>query len=85
MKKTLILSLLALGAIANAQTRRIAFEGAHPLRKFDLQELGPDFPSDWSAFHQNLVSERRAMYSRHWEKRTSRHAAVPLRSPRGTP
>jgi len=58
MKKALILSLLALGTIANAQTRRIAFEGTHPLRKFDLQGLGPDFPSDWSAFHY-LVMEMR--------------------------
>jgi hypothetical protein len=58
MKKVLILSMLALGATASAQTKRIAFEGAQALQKFELKDLGPDFPSDWSAFDY-LVMEMR--------------------------
>jgi hypothetical protein len=58
MKKALILSILVLGAIANAQTKRIAFEGIHAVQKFDLKDLGPDFPPDWSAFDY-LVMEIR--------------------------
>jgi hypothetical protein len=58
MKKVLILSMLAFGATASAQTKRIAFEGAQALQKFELKDLGPDFPSDWSAFDY-LVMEMR--------------------------
>ena len=45
-------------AIAGAQTRRVAFEGAQSLHKFNLKDLGPDFPSDWSPFGY-LVMEMR--------------------------
>ena len=58
MKKALILSILVLGAIANAQTKRVAFEGTQAVRKFDLKDLGPDFPADWSDF-EYLVMEIR--------------------------
>lgn len=58
MKKALILSILALGAIANAQPKRLVFEGTQALQKFDLKDLGPDFPSDWSTF-EYLVMEMR--------------------------
>jgi len=58
MKNALILSLLVLGASANAQPRRIAFEGAEAVKKFELKDLGPDFPSDWSPFAY-LVMEMR--------------------------
>jgi hypothetical protein len=58
MKKALILSILVLGAMANAQTKRLAFEGTQALQKFDLKELAPDFPPDWSAF-EYLVMEMR--------------------------
>ena len=58
MKRALILSLLALGAIANAQTRRIAFEGTQALTKLELKDIAPDFPSDWSGY-KYLVLEMR--------------------------
>ena len=58
MKKALILSILAAVAFANAETKRLAFEGTHALQKFDLKDLGPDFPSDWSAY-EYLVLEIR--------------------------
>ncbi len=58
MKKVLILSILAAASLANAGTRRLAFEGFHALHKFDLKDLGPDFPSDWSAY-EYLVLELR--------------------------
>ena len=58
MKKALILSILVLGAIASAQSKRVAFEGAQAIHKYDLKDLGPDFPSDWSAF-EYLVLEMR--------------------------
>ena len=58
MKNALILSVLAVGALANAQTKRLAFEGIHALQKFELKDLGPDFPSDWSAYDY-LVLEMR--------------------------
>src|ERR1035437_4321884 len=58
MKRALILSLLVLGAIANAQTRRIAFEGPQSLTKLELKDIAPDFPSDWSGYRY-LVLEMR--------------------------
>ena len=58
MKRALILSLLALGEIANAQTRRIAFEGTQSLTKLELKDIAPDFPSDWSRY-KYLVLEMR--------------------------
>jgi hypothetical protein len=58
MKRALILSLLVLGAIANAQTRRIAFEGTQSLTKLELKDIAPDFPSDWSGY-KYLVLEMR--------------------------
>src|SRR5450759_2128632 len=58
MKKTVILSMLVLVAIAGAQTKRVAFEGTQAIHKFLLKDLGPDFPADWSAF-EYLVLEMR--------------------------
>ncbi len=58
MPNALILSILILAAIASAQTKRLVFEGAHPVLKFELKDLGPDFPPDWSAF-EYLVLEIR--------------------------
>jgi hypothetical protein len=58
VKKASILSILALAAIASGQTKRLVFEGTHPLQKFHLKDLGPDFPADWSAF-EYLVMEIR--------------------------
>jgi len=58
MKRTLIPSILAFAAIAHAQTKRVAFEGTQAIQKWTLKELGPDFPSDWSAFDY-LVMELR--------------------------
>ena len=58
MKKALLLSIAALAAISNAQTKRLVFEGTHALQRFDLKDLGPDFPADWSAF-EFLVMEIR--------------------------
>ena len=58
MKNALLLSILVFGAIANAQTKRLAFEGTQPVQKFDLKDLGPDFPSDWSAFEYLVIEMR---------------------------
>jgi hypothetical protein len=58
MKQALILSILAFGAIAGAQTKRVAFEGTEAIQKFAIKDLGPDLPSDWSAF-EYLVMEIR--------------------------
>jgi hypothetical protein len=58
VKKALLLSIAALAAISNAQTKRLVFEGTHALQRFDLKDLGPDFPADWSAF-EFLVMEIR--------------------------
>ena len=58
MKPALILSFLAFAAIAQAQTKRVAFEGTQAIQKWTLKELGPDFPSDWSPFNY-LVMEMR--------------------------
>jgi hypothetical protein len=58
VKRTLIVTLFALGAIASAQTRRLAFEGTQAIQKYGLRDLGPDFPSDWSGF-EYLVLEMR--------------------------
>jgi hypothetical protein len=58
MKAALILSILALAATANAQTKRMAFEGAQAVQRFELKDLGPEFPADWSAF-EYLVMEMR--------------------------
>src|ERR1035438_959994 len=58
MKKALILSMLVLAATANAQSKRLAFEGTQAIHKLLLKDLGPDFASDWSAF-QYLVLEIR--------------------------
>ena len=50
MKAALILSLLALGAVASAQPRRLVFEKPEAIEKLTLKDLGPDFPSDWSGY-----------------------------------
>ena len=58
MKPVLVLAILLSGAIAGAQTKRLTFEGTQAIHKFALKDLGPDFPSDWSAF-EYLVMEIR--------------------------
>jgi hypothetical protein len=58
MKAAWILPILMLGAMASAQTRRLDFEGTHPVQRLDLKDLGQDFPSDWSGY-QYLVLEMR--------------------------
>ncbi len=58
MKAAWILPVLMLGAMASAQTRRLTFEGTHPVQKLDLKDLGQDFPSDWSGYSY-LVLEMR--------------------------
>ena len=60
MKKALVVFLFVwmMGAGARAQTRRLTFEGTHPIQKFELKDLGPNFPSDWSTFDY-LVLEMR--------------------------
>jgi hypothetical protein len=58
MRAALILSILAIGAVANAQPRRLVFEKPQAVEKLTLKDLGPDVPADWSGYNY-LVLEMR--------------------------
>jgi hypothetical protein len=54
-----LLILLAVPGFARAATQRVVFEGAFPEQKWQLKELNPELPADWSSY-KYLVLELKA-------------------------
>jgi hypothetical protein len=64
MKAAFILSILALGAMANTQPRRLVFEKPEAIEKLTLKDLGPDFPADWSGYEYLVLEIRTSIPQR---------------------
>src|SRR5690242_13043632 len=80
MKRSSIAILLALAAVAAAETRRAVFDGGE--QTWALKEWGPDLPSDWTPF-QFLVLELRLSSPQRFDLRI--HDAGGVRAVRLSP